>query len=77
MQYLYSLVVLFHFEGQSHSIVAEEELTRTHCKVKARFMKNGVFQDLQIPFTIDEENDEKPIAEMVHYVCVPTKLEPK
>ena len=71
------MVVIFGFEGQSHSVVAQEELTRTDCSAKAYMMRKGVFKDLQIPFTVEDSLVEKPIMEMVHYVCVPTKLEPK
>ncbi len=71
------MVVIFGFEGQSHSIVAEEKLTRNLCKEKALTMRNVVYRDMQIPFYVDGSKTEKPIFESVYYVCVPTKLEPK
>ena len=38
MEMLYSLVAVFYLEGQSHSVVAQENLTKQVCAEKANFM---------------------------------------
>ena len=76
MEVLYSLVVVFSFETQSHSIVAEENLTEQLCVEKANEMSKKVFVDMKFPFRLRNQKSQL-IMEMVEYICVPTKLESK
>ena len=73
MEMLYSLVAVFYLEGQSHSVVAQENLTRQVCAEKANFMVvMRTMKDVK-PFYFDSDNQRKLMMEMTKYVCLPTK----
>ena len=85
MEVLYSLVVVFSLNtisaiekqyDHNHSIVAQENLTEQLCVEKANEMSKKVFVDMKFPFRLRNQKSQL-IMEMVEYVCVPTKLEPK